>query len=291
MIVIGGSAHNGVGQSLAKILGVKFYEVEHKVFPDGESYVRIPVDVMGEDVVVVQSTYYPQDKHVMELLLMLEALNALMVSNVTAVVPYLAYSRQDRRFRHGEALSIKVVLQAIRHSGANSLVVVEPHHPDALAHFEGDARIADPIPELASALKGINDPVILAPDKGALDRAQRLAKALGADYDYLEKSRDRVTGEVSLVSGPTEKLRGRSVILVDDIISTGGTMMLAAKASYEAGAKEVIATAVHGLFVSDNAIERIKAAGIKRIIVTNTVPQTSPHVEVVDVSPSIARKL
>jgi ribose-phosphate pyrophosphokinase len=291
MIVLGGPAHNGIGKNLARLLNAEFYEVEHKVFPDGESYVRIPVDVMGKDVIVVQSTYYPQDKHIIELLLMIEALDDLKANSVTAVVPYLAYSRQDRRFRHGEALSVKTVLQAIRRSGANALIVVEPHHYDALSHFEGDARAADPMPELATAFKDVKDAFVLAPDKGALERAQRFAEALGVEFDHLEKSRDRVTGQVSLVTKPTEKIKGKSVIIVDDIISTGDTMVLAAKAAYDAGAKEVLAAAVHGLFVGKDSVKKLKDAGIKRIVVTNTVPQSSSEVEVVDVSPAIARKI
>ncbi|MGC9106084.1 MAG: ribose-phosphate diphosphokinase [Thermoprotei archaeon] len=291
MIVLGGPAHNGIGKNLARLINAEFYEVEHKVFPDGESYVRIPIDVMGKDVIVVQSTYYPQDKHIIELLLMTEALDDLKANSVTAVVPYLAYSRQDRRFRHGEALSVKTVLQVIRKSGANALIVVEPHHYDALSHFEGDARAADPMPELAAAFKDVKDAFVLAPDKGALERAQRFAEALGVEFDHLEKLRDRVTGQVSLVTKPTEKIKGKSVIIVDDIISTGDTMALAAKAAYDAGAKEVLAAAVHGLFVSKDSVKKLKDAGIKRIVVTNTIPQSSSEVEVVDVSPAIARKI
>jgi len=107
-------------------------KVEHKVFHDGESYIRIPAKVEGEDVIVVQSTYPPQDKHLMELFLMVEALKDLKASRVVTVVPYLAYSRQDRRFRDGEAVSIKTVLNLLRYSGADSLVVVEPHKPEEL---------------------------------------------------------------------------------------------------------------------------------------------------------------
>ncbi len=291
MIIVGGPASNGIDEGLAKIMGMRHFKVEHKVFPDGESYIRIPENVRGDDVVVVQSTYYPQDKHIIELLLIIEALNDLQANSITAVVPYLAYARQDRRFREGEALSVKTVLRAISNAGADVLVVVEPHHIDALSHFEGEVRVADPIPEIAKLLRGEEDLFVLAPDKGAYSRAQRLASELGVDFDFIEKARDRISGEISLVSGPSKDLKGKKVVLIDDIASTGGTLAQAAKVAYERGAKEVIAVVIHGVFASDNALEKLKNSGIRRVITTNTIPPRFPELEVVDVSSSIARKL
>ena len=291
MIIVGGPASNGIDEGLAKLTGARQFKVEHKIFPDGESYIRIPENVRGDDVVVVQSTYYPQDKHLIELLLIVETVNDLQANSVTAVVPYLAYARQDRRFREGEALSVKTILRALSNAGADALIVVEPHHMDALSYFEGEVRVADPMPEIAKLFRGEKDLFVLAPDKGAYNRAQRLATELGVEFDYIEKARNRISGEISLVSGPSKDLKDKKVLLVDDIASTGSTLAQAAKVAYERGAKEVSAVVVHGVFASDDAFEKLKSAGIKRVVTTNTIPPKFQGLEVVDVSASIQRKL
>ena len=290
MIIIGGTATNGIDESLAKILSLPLVKVEHKIFPDGESYVRIPQQLSNKEVLLVQSLYPPQDKHVIELLLILETLSDMKVSKITVTIPYLAYARQNRRFKEGEAVSIKTILNLIKKSGASSLIVVEPHHYEELEYFDGEVKIADPIPELARATKNIvSSPFVLAPDKGALERAKRLAEELNCEFSYIEKERDLDTGEVRIKNLPDLKLDGKDVILVDDIISTGGTMVQASKIAYSKGAKKVIAVAVHGLLIND-AYDKLISAGIKDIIVTNTIPQNK-NVIVVDVAESIARRI
>lgn len=285
MIVLGVTATNDIDRELAEILGVKHAGVEHKVFPDGESYVRIPVNVNGEDVIVVQSTYAPQDKHIVELLITIDALRDLGASRITAVVPYLAYARQDKRFREGEGISIKTILKSIRASGADDLVVVEVHKENSLEFFSGKTMNVSSVYALAEYFKGMENLLVLAPDKGALRRAEIFAEIVGGDYDYLEKYRDRITGEVS-VRPKNLDVRGRNVVIVDDIISTGKTMALAARQALRSGALNVYAACAHALLV-DNALELLKGSGIKEIVATNTVPVPS-GVRVVSVAPYIA---
>jgi len=288
MIVLAGPATNGIDEGVARHLSVELVKVNHKVFPDGESYIRIPRKVEGEEVAVIQSTYNPQDKHLVELCLIVEALKDLKAERVIAVVPYLAYSRQDRRFREGEALSSKTILNMIWRSGADALVVVEPHKPEAMNYFRGDVRIVDPSPPIASKLKGmIKEPFVLAPDRGALDRARRLSSLLGSPYNYVEKERNRETGEITIGNVPSD-VKGKDVVLIDDIVSTGSTMMKVASASMRAGARSVAAVGIH--FLSDQeSLKKMGEIGISRIIGTNTVPTSG--ITVVDVSSEIAKRL
>jgi len=291
MIIVGGTATNGIDDNLAKIVKTPLIKVEHKIFPDGESYIRIPQLISGQEVYVVQSLYPPQDKHIIELLLILETLSDMKNNKITAVIPYLAYARQDRRFKEGEAVSIKTVLNAIKRAGADSLIVIEPHKVEELSYFNGEVKIADPTPEIAREVKKrVERPFVLAPDRGALERAKRLANELQCEYSFIEKERDRDTGGVRIKNLPDIKVKDMDVILIDDIISTGGTMIQAAQAVYKLGARKVIAASFHALFI-ENAYERMINSGIREIITTNTLPQDPNKVTIVDVSPSIARKL
>ncbi len=289
MIVLGLTATNGVDKELAETLRAKHVVVEHKLFPDGESYIRIPVSVEHEHVVIVQSTYKPQDKHLLELLLAIEAVKDLGAQAITVVVPYLAYARQDKRFRTGEAISVKTVLRSIRCAGADILVTVEIHKEHVLTYFTGTAVNVSAMDALAEYFKDkVENPLVLAPDIGALPRAKRFAGIVGGDYDYLEKIRDRVTGEVK-VKPKNISVKDRVVVIVDDIISTGKTMALAAKQALEQGAREVYAACAHALFV-DDAYKRLVNAGIKKIIATNTVPVPDGVISV-SIAPYIAKTI
>ncbi|ARM76408.1 ribose-phosphate diphosphokinase [Acidianus manzaensis] len=292
MIIIGGSASNGIDERIAKILNLKLVKVEHKIFPDGESYIRIPESINSENVAIVQSTYYPQDKHLMELFLIAEAAKNLGASKIIAVIPYLAYARQDRRFKDGEALSLKTVLNLIYYSGIDEILTVEPHKQDALiSYFKGEVKIVDPTPALANEVKKeVEYPFVLAPDRGALDRAERLSKELNAPFSFIEKERDRTTGEVRIKEIPKDvEIKGKDVVLIDDIISTGGTLAQAAKVAYDLGARKVIAAASHVLLVN-NALQKLQSAGIKCIIGTNSI-RTEDNIKVADISEVIAVKL
>ena len=289
MIVLGLTATNGVDKEIAEALKASHVVVEHKVFPDGESYIRIPVSVDNEHVVIVQSTYKPQDKHLVELLLAVEAVKDLGAKTITVITPYLAYARQDKRFRTGEAISIKTILRSIRCAGADTLIVVEIHKEHVLTYFTGTAINVSAMDALAEYFKDkVENPLVLAPDTGALPRAKRFAEIIGGDYDYLEKTRDRITGEVK-VRPKTISVKGRVVVIVDDIISTGKTMALAAKQALENGAREVYAACAHALFV-DGAYERLRKAGIREVVATNTVPVPKGVVSV-SVAPYIAKTI
>ena len=242
VLIVGGPAANGVDEKLAEITRYRLVKIVHKVFPDGESYVRYPVPVEGEDVVIVQSLYAPQDKHFLELLLMIDAALDLGAERVIAVVPYLAYSRQDRMFLEGEAVSVRTILKTLRNLGTYAFITVDIHKEYSLKHFGERAYNVTAMEEIAKHIKkqfpDLENPLVLSPDKGAIIHASRVAKVLNSEYDYLEKERDRVTGEIRVK--PKElSVNGRDVIIVDDIISTGGTIALAATSVLKQGARRL----------------------------------------------------
>lgn len=289
MIVLEGPAGNGMGKKVAERLGVKCFEVMHKLFPDGESYVKMPAMPKGEAVVLVQSTYAPQDKHIIELLLMADELREMGAERISAVIPYLAYVRQNKSFTYQEAVSIRTVMRLLNDAGIGSLVTVEPHRYDVVSHFKGRAKIVDPSAAFAKAISPkAKDPFVIATDEGDVERAKKLAGMLGCGYDYIEKERDLVTNAVRVKNAMKSEIGGKSAVIFDDVISTGGTVELAAKMALSRGASKVFAGAAH-LIMAGNAYERIMNAGVSEIYGTNTMP--FPKAEMVDVSGEIADAL
>ena len=270
---------NGLAARIAKALGDRLVLVEKRIFPDGESYVRVSEKPEGV-AIVVHSLFYPQEKRLLELLLTLEALKGLGSDTVIAVVPYVAYARQDKRFLEGEPVSIKVVLKGIEAAGADALITVDLHKPQSLDEWLEIPHLnVIPYREIAEYFRErLRNPVILAPDKGALERAKKVAEFLGAEFDYVVKERDRVTGEVR--AKPRQiNVHGKDVVIVDDIISTGGTMALAAKQSLDLGASKVYAACTHAVMVK-GALDKLLYSGISEVVATDTVPSPVSKISV-----------
>ncbi len=236
------------------------------------------------------TTGFPEPSNrVVESMLLVEALRGLGAASVIAAPLYLPYSRQDRRFLRGEPISVAAVLHSLAAAGASAVATVDVHKEYSLEWFPGPAANIDPSPAFAETLRpllGSDIVYVIGPDRGAVERAHRLAERLGAAFDYLEKQRDRVTGEVRL-KPKTVEVEGATVILVDDIVSTGGTLAKATQLLLQQGARRVIAAVTHCLLVGP-AVERLENAGIEALICANTVKPCWSKARTADIGPLLA---
>ena len=288
MKIIPGPSSTKLGNSIAEILGIETVRIAHKKFPDGESYVRFEGEVAGEEVAIVQTTGPPQDTNLIQLFILADAAKDLGAKRVIAVVPYLAYARQDKRFLPGEAISIQTIGKFLKASGIDELLTVNVHQEKILEKFEIPARNISAIRLLANHFKsrGLEGAFALAPDKGASEFAMEASKILGGGYGWLHKERDRYTGEVK-TEEKTLDVSGKDAIIFDDIISTGGTTANAVKILKKQGARRIFAACVHPLMIG-NAKERILQSGAEEIVGTDSVPS---DVTVVSLAPLLAKAL
>ncbi len=281
-VLLAGPASKEVGESIAKKLGLPLLPYEIKVFPDGETRFRFDETVSGKSVFVVQSTYPPPDHNLFQLLLASHHLSQ-EGAKVHAIIPYLAYARQEKEFMPGEVVSLGVVSHLLRSAGVSRVTTVDIHSADGLSLFAIPIYSVSAIPTLVEYVRKnfkLNRPAVVAPDFGASKRSEAFASLLQAMFVQLSKKRDKVTGQVKVESSKLD-VEGRDVLIVDDIISTGGTVRAAAVILREAGASRIIAVCSHPLLVGD-AAEKLASAGIKEIIGTNTVPSKVIKVDVTE---------
>ena len=273
MFVIGSGARHLEDE--IKALGGRVLDVEIKRFPDGEKYVRV-LD-SAEEVTLVQSTFRPQDEHLVEMILLADALRERGVRKLRAVVPYLAFSRQDRVTKEGEPVSVRAVMKTLA-LYYDELYVFDLHNPETLKFFPGKAVNLSPARAIAEYFgEKLGEGVVLAPDKGARERAKAVAEKLGLEYSHFEKKRISPT-EVEMRPVDID-VKGKNVLIVDDIISTGGTMIRAANLLREMGAGKVFVAATHGVF-AEGAIERVSKA-VDELAVTNTIPTPVSRISIV----------
>lgn len=288
MKVVLGPASTELAERIAQLTGFEKVSVASRIFPDGESYVRLEGSVENEHVAIVQTTCAPQDSRLLQLAFMTAAAKRNNAKKVTAVVPYLAYARQDKIFLHGENISIETVAKMLHGAGVDQLVTVNLHEANALNLFPFPAKTISAIPLLARYFvdRGFKNAFALSPDKGALYIAQQAQIVLGGEAGNLEKQRDRYTGQTTQTAKHLDVM-GKVVIIFDDIISTGGTIVGAAKILKDQGAKRVFTACVHGLFIGD-AERRILDAGVEEIVSSDSVPGRNSKVSL---APLISEEL
>jgi ribose-phosphate pyrophosphokinase len=288
MKIILGPASIALAEKIAQLTNHEKVPVTNKTFPDGESYIRLEGNVQNEHVVIVQTTSPPQDIRLMQLAFLADAAKRNGAQKVTVIVPYLAYARQDKMFLPGEGISIETIERMLQASGVDALLTVNIHSENALKKFPFPAKNLSAIPRLAEYFvqKGFKKAFALAPDKGAMYIAEQAQKVLGGEAGHLEKQRDRYTGQTSQ-TGKGLNVKGQAVIIFDDIISTGGTIVGAAKILQEVGAAKIFTACVHPVLIG-NAEKRILDAGVEEIVGTDSVPS---RVSKVSLAPLIAEAL
>jgi ribose-phosphate pyrophosphokinase len=288
MKIVLGPASKELGRKTAELARLETVEVAHKTFPDGESYVRLTNPVRNDHVVIIQTTSSPQDRRFMQLAFLADAAKRNGAYKVTAVVPYLGYARQDKMFLQGEGVSIITVSRMLEAAGVDALFTVNIHAERALKEFPFPAKTLSAIPSLAQYFveKGYKKAFALAPDKGAMYIAEQAQRVLGGGAGHLDKRRDRYTG-LTTQTGESLNVKGQAVIIFDDIISTGGTIIGAANIIRKLGATKVFAACVHPVLVGD-AEQSLLAAGVEEVVGTDSV---SSKISKVSIAPLIAKAL
>lgn len=290
MKIIPGPASKQLGEKIAEVLNVDVVPVVFKTFPDGESYIRFDAEsLQDEDVTIVQTTSPPQDQKLIQLLLMADNALDMEARSIKTVVPYFAYSRQDRRFLPGETFSIKTIVKLLQGCGVDRIISVNAHNPEVLKSFKIPVDDLSAIPLLAEYLKagGITKkPVSLSLGKKGSSVATEADSVLNGGFDYISTKRDVKTGKVTLEEKKLQ-VEDHDVVIFDDIISSGGTMARAVNLVKEQGATRVYAACVHPLLIGD-AEEKILENGAEDIIGTDTV---SSPVSKVSTAPLIAKAL
>jgi len=271
--ILPGSANAALAESVATAVGVKPVQRLLQRFPDGELHVEIQESVRGCDVFLIQSTCPPVDEHFFELFLMADACRRAGATHLTAVIPYFGYARQDRRAHGREPVSTRLVADLIATSGIGRVVVVDFHSRAVESVFSNPVEHVSAIPILAQAVRpsAHQDAVVVSPDLGAVKMAERYAKLLDLSVAIIHKS--RLSGAEVAVRRIVGDVRGRKIVIVDDMITTGATIEKALKALLEAGcsASGIKVVASHGLFVA-NAAERLGKLPIEKFYVSDSVP-------------------
>jgi ribose-phosphate pyrophosphokinase len=272
--IVSGNSNRPLAEAIGAYLNTPPAKASVRRFADMEIFVEIQENVRGEDVYIVQSTSYPTNDHLMELLIICDALRRSSAKRITAVIPYFGYARQDRRSGSRTPISAKLVANLITRSGADRVMTLDLHAGQIQGFFDIPTDNLFAAPLLAKDIRetrSIQDVMVVSPDVGGVVRARALAKRIDALLAIVDKRRERPgESEVMNVIGDVE---GKSCILVDDIVDSGGTLVNAAEALLARGAKDVSAYITHGV-LSGGAVSRITSSKLKELVITDSIQPT-----------------
>jgi ribose-phosphate pyrophosphokinase len=296
MKLLAGNSNRPLAEAIAQYLKLPFTQAVVRRFADMEVFVEIQENVRGEDMFVIQSTSFPANDNLMELLIMIDALKRASARRITAVMPYFGYARQDRKVGPRTPISAKLVANLIAGAGANRVLTVDLHAGQIQGFFDipADNLYAEPV--MAKDIKDYLDGaqlMIVSPDVGGVVRARALAKRLGGDLAIVDKRRERAgQSEVMNIIGD---VKGRTCLMIDDIVDSGGTICNAAEALLRNGAKDVYAYATHGV-LSGGAVARIRDSKLKSLVVTDTIDATEevrkcPNIRRITIAPLIGEAI
>jgi len=297
MKLMAGNSNRPLSEAIAQYLKLTMTKAVVRRFADMEIFVEIQENVRGEDIFVVQSTSFPANDNLMELLIIIDALRRASARRITAVLPYFGYARQDRKVGPRTPISAKLVANLITQAGAHRVLTVDLHAGQIQGFFDIPTDNLYAMPAIVKDIKdylGVGDHLmIVSPDVGGVVRARALAKRIGGDLAIVDKRRERAgESEVMNIIGDVE---GRSCVLVDDIVDSGGTICNAAEALIKAGAKDVCAYASHGV-LSGGAVARVQASALKSMVVTDSIQGTAdvlkcPNIRRISIAPLIGEAM
>ncbi|MFA7639358.1 MAG: ribose-phosphate pyrophosphokinase [Parvibaculum sp.] len=297
MKLVAGNSNRALAEAIASYLNLPLTKSVVRRFADMEVFVEIQENVRGEDVFVIQSTSYPANDHLMELLIIIDALRRASARRITAVIPYFGYARQDRKPGARTPISAKLVANLVTTAGADRVLTLDLHAGQIQGFFDipTDNLFAAPVltRDIQQHYKTDNGVMVVSPDVGGVVRARAIAKRIGADLAIVDKRRERAgESEVMNIIGDVS---GRSCILVDDIVDSAGTLCNAAEALLREGATEVSAYVTHGV-LSGGAVARVSASKLKELVITDSIHATeavrvSHNIRVVPIAPLIGEAM
>ena len=294
LILFSGNANRALSQEIADYLGVPLGEAEVSRFADGEILVQIFENVRGADVFVIQPTCRPVNENLMELLVIIDALKRASAWRVTAVMPYYGYGRQDRKVQPRVPITAKLVADLLTAAGVQRVLTMDLHAGQIQGFFTTpvDHLFAAPVLLQYFRERMLGDAVVVSPDAGGVERARAFAKRLDTSLAFIDKRRTGPNeAKVMHIVGEVE---GRDVIIVDDMIDTGGTLLQAVPALLEKGAKRIFASCTHPV-LSGSAVERIEGSALEDVVVTNTIPlpegRVSKKLTILSVAPLLGEAI
>jgi len=297
LMFFSGRAYPELAEEVAEHLGIEITPTKLTDFANGEIYARYLESVRGCDAFVIQSHIAPINKWIMEQLIMVDALKRASAKRITVIMPFFGYARQDKKGRGREPITARLMADLFKTAGADRLMSVDLHTPQIQGFFDGPVDHLFALPVLAGYLGDKLDPAtttVVSPDTGRVRLAERWADRLGTPVAFIHKRRDLDVANQVKVFEVVGEVRGRTCVVIDDMIDTAGTICKAADALYEQGAVNVVAAATHAVF-SGPAVDRLKNSSISEVVVTNTLPipeeKRFDKLTVLSIAPTLARAI